>query len=305
MSQPSDWPLPAGSSRLLLPHAISQQLASNPLSSGLYPVSYGHYLEARDHRVRRSVHTDHLLIFCHAGRGFYRTEHHQGAILAGQMLFLRQDIAHSYHSDPENPWSIYWAHFAGRQTQEFMDYIGLRGAPEQPPVITLKRWQSLLPDVTDLLNLQHQRLTFERAMYATAILRKLLSQIPLLVKEPAEADSLFNLTALDRFMRDNSHRALQLNDFAEFSGLSRYYFSKKFRELTGVPPLRYFNEMKIAAAQRMLNETNASVRQVALAFGFDDPYYFSRLFKKITGTSPQHFRERVERGQLRQKRQKS
>ncbi|RUO36284.1 helix-turn-helix transcriptional regulator [Aliidiomarina sanyensis] len=294
MSQPSDWPLPAGSSRLLLPHNITRQLAQHPLSSQLYPVAYGHYLEARDHRVRRSTHTDHLLIFCHAGRGFYRTEQHRGTITAGEVLFLPKGVAHSYHSDPEQPWSIYWTHFAGEHSQQFMDYIGIQRHTGRPPVLTLRRWQALLPDVTELLNLQHQRLTFERAMLAAALLRKLLAQLPLLVRDPDKLESGFNLTALDRFMRDNSHRQLELDDFAAFTGLSRYYFSKRFRELTGLPPIRYFNEMKMQAARKMLEETEQSVRQIALSFGFDDPYYFSRLFKKVIGMAPQRYREAAE-----------
>ncbi|TRW49543.1 helix-turn-helix domain-containing protein [Aliidiomarina halalkaliphila] len=291
MSQPSNWPLPAGSSRLLLPRNITRQLAQHPLSHELYPVAYGHYLDARDHRVRRTIHTDHLLIFCHAGRGFYRTDEHQGVIGAGQVLFLPKGVSHSYHSDPEQPWSIYWTHFAGEQTDRFMDYIGIRPDMQNAPVISLRRWQALLPDVTELLNLQHQRLTFERAMLAASLLRKLLTQLPLLSTDPDKSDTGFNLTTLDRFMRDNSHRQLELDDFAAFTGLSRYYFSKRFRELTGTPPIRYFNEMKMQAARKMLEETHHSVRQVALAFGFDDPYYFSRLFKKVVGLSPQHYRE--------------
>ncbi|MCL5255271.1 MAG: AraC family transcriptional regulator [Gammaproteobacteria bacterium] len=291
MSQPSDWPLLAGSSRLLLPPSLIEQLAQHALTADLYPVAYGHYLEALDHRVRRTVHTDHLLIFCHAGRGFYRTENHQGTITAGQVLFLKQGVAHSYHSDREQPWSIYWAHFSGKNAHRFMDYIGISTTTERPPVLSLQRWQTLLPDVNALLNLQHQRLTFERAVLATSLLRKLITDLPLLSKDSARHEGGFNLTALDRFMRDNSHRTLELDDLAAFAGLSRYYFSKKFREVTGVPPLRYFNEMKIRSAETMLTESNASVRQVALAFGFEDPYYFSRLFKKITGLAPQVYRQ--------------
>ena len=105
-------------------------------------MAYGHYLEALDHRVRRTVHTDHLLIFCHAGRGFYRTENHQGSISAGQVLFLKQGVAHSYHSDREQPWSIYWAHFSGKNASRFMDYIGISTTAERPTVLTLQRWQN-------------------------------------------------------------------------------------------------------------------------------------------------------------------
>lgn len=291
MSQPSDWPLPSGSSRLLLPLSLTQQLAEHPLSKSLYPVAYGHYLEARDHRVRRSIHTDHLLIFCHAGRGFFRTEQHQGSITAGQVLFLPKGLAHSYHSDFEQPWSIYWTHFAGDQSEQFMDYIGIQSQESPPPVLTLRHWQALLPDVTELLNLQHQRLTFERAMLAVALLRKLLSQLPLLVRDQDILETGLNRKAIDRFMRDNIHRQLELDDFAAFTGLSRYYFSKKFKELTGFPPIRFFNVMKMHAAKKMLEETEHSVRQIALSFAFEDPYYFSRLFKKVIGVAPQGYRE--------------
>ena len=87
-------------------------------------------------------------------------------------------------------------------------------------------------------------------------------------------------------MRDNSHRTLELDDLANFAGLSRYYFSKKFREVTGVPPLRYFNEMKIRGAETMLTESNASVRQVALAFWLRRPLLFFGAYSRNNGVCP-------------------
>lgn len=289
MSQPSRWPLPAGSSRLLLPQATVARLRGHPLSRQLYPVAYGHYLHAVGHRVRRSVHTDHLLIFCHQGRGRYQTEQQQGSLEAGQVLFLQRGVAHSYQADSESPWSIYWAHFDGEQIDQYMAHIGLN-KPDQPPVITLSNWRSLLPDVTQLLNLQHQRLSLERALLAAKLLQKLLVQLPTMRRQEAASGSSFDLTTLERFMHDNSHRTLELNDFAAFTGLSTFHFSKKFRQLTGSSPIRYFNRLKIREAEHMLSDTTYNIRQIGQSLGFEDAYYFSRLFKKYTGESPSAYR---------------
>lgn len=290
MSQPSNWPLPAGSSRLLLPRSTIERLQEHPFSRSLYPVAYGHYLHAAEHKVRRSVHTDHLLIFCHQGRGLYATEHHQGVLNPGQVLLLRRGVAHSYQAEKSSPWSIYWTHFSGKLTDTYMEYIGLSD-PLQRPVLTLANWRSLVPDVTQLLNLQHQRLTLERALLAANLLQKLLIQLPLLHRQASQTPAEFSLTTLERFMHDNCHRALKLEDFARFSGLSTYHFSKKFRQLAGESPLRYFNQLKIGEAKRMLRETDHSIRQIGQTLGFDDAYYFSRLFKKFTGTSPLAYRQ--------------
>lgn len=289
MSQPSSWPLPAGSSRLLLPQTTIERLRAHPFSRQLYPVSYGHYLQAVGHRVRRSVHTDHLLIFCHQGSGRFHTEHHSGELQAGQVLFLRKGVAHSYQADQDAPWSIYWAHFAGDLVDQYMQYIGVQG-DATTPVVRLSNWRALLPDVTQLLNLQHQRLTLERALLAANILQKLFIQLPHLRSDELASRTSFTLTSLERFMHDNSHRSLELKDFALFSGLSIYHFSKKFRQLTGTSPIRYFNELKVREAQRMLVATNHSVRQIGHTLGFEDAYYFSRLFKKVTGQSPANYR---------------
>lgn len=301
MSQPSSWPLPSGSSRLLLPQPLIEQLSQHPLARQLYPVAYGHYLEASGHRVRRTVHTDHLMIFCHAGKGHFRTREQHGTVCAGQVLFLPRGIPHSYHADSKNPWSIYWAHFAGSEVEQFINYLGMnpesinkteRARNTVSVVLTLSNWRALLPDVTELLNLQHQRLTVEKGILAANLLQKLLVSLPVLRKIHQSSDQGLNMEALDRFMRDNSHRALTLDDFAEFSRLSRFYFSKRFRHLTGTSPIRYFNQMKIEQAKKLLQETSQTVRQISQTVGFDDPYYFSRLFKQKTGIAPKYWRQR-------------
>ncbi|WP_306786919.1 AMP-binding protein, partial [Stenotrophomonas maltophilia] len=55
-----------------IPAALLEKLAVHPLSRDLYPTSLGHYRRARDHRMSRERHDEHLLIYCSEGQGLLR-----------------------------------------------------------------------------------------------------------------------------------------------------------------------------------------------------------------------------------------
>ncbi|PHR64870.1 AraC family transcriptional regulator [Pseudidiomarina marina] len=287
MSQPSSWPLPPGSSRVVLPLQLTRQLSRHPLTKHLYPLAYGHYVDAQGHQVERQQHTDYLLIFCHRGSGWYRTETASGNLRAGQLLLLPAGQAHAYAAHNEQPWSIYWAHFQGSAAAACLEFLELTN---QQPVLTLARWRQLVPVVTDLLNLQTQRHQFAAAVVAASLLQRIIAELPRLTAT-MQAPQGFDLPALERFMYNNSHRDLSLDDFADFAGLSRFHFSKKFKQFTGTSPMRYFNQIRVKIACQLLDASTDSIRQISQQLGFDDPYYFSRLFKKTMGISPQYYRE--------------
>jgi AraC-like DNA-binding protein len=285
MSQPSNWPLPAGSSRIVLPLALLQQLAEHPLSQHLYPLSYGHYMNAAGHAVQRDQHTDSLLIFCHQGHGDYRTAHAQGRLQAGQLLLLPAGISHHYQASSAHPWSIYWVHFSGTAAAAIMPLLGVSNAQ---PVLNLSGRKQLLPLVTDLLNLQHQPDNLTTALLAAGMLQRLVLELPRLTIQQLNKD--FDFARLERFIHDNSHRDVSLHELAAVAGLSPYHFSKRFKASCGTSPMRYVNQFKVRQACQLLDNSTDSIRHIALSLGFDDPYYFSRLFKKTMGMSPQHYR---------------
>lgn len=109
--------------------------------------------------------------------------------------------------------------------------------------------------------------------------------------KPAQLKQDFNLSNVTGFMEENISQKINLQQIADSLKLSKFYFSKKFLQHTGVSPIRYFLELKIKHACKLLDESNISVKDVALKIGYDDPYYFSRLFKKIMGLSPTQYRQ--------------
>ncbi len=74
-------------------------------------------------------------------------------------------------------------------------------------------------------------------------------------------------------------------------GLSRSAFMDRFRELIGVPPIRYLTIWRLRTARLQLRETGKSVGQLAHAVGYGSEEAFSRAFKREFGLSPARWRE--------------
>lgn len=85
-----------------------------------------------------------------------------------------------------------------------------------------------------------------------------------------------------------------IHAIAEKLSLSTNSLYRIVKEQSGISPKDFFTKRLMIEAQRKLNYSNLSVKELAYELGFNDPDYFSRLFKKCTGKS---IREMMERKQ--------
>ncbi len=79
---------------------------------------------------------------------------------------------------------------------------------------------------------------------------------------------------------------ISIKHLADLCGMSETYFRRIFKKATGISPLKYINDLKLARAKELLSSRMYSVSRVAALSGFHDEAYFSREFKKATGISP-------------------
>ena len=75
--------------------------------------------------------------------------------------------------------------------------------------------------------------------------------------------------------------------------MSEYHFIRKFKQITGLTPHRYKEQLIVQRAIVLLNEANLNISQVAQSLGFENPLYFSRMFKKATGYSPKKYNKNL------------
>lgn len=80
-----------------------------------------------------------------------------------------------------------------------------------------------------------------------------------------------------------------VNAIAEKLSLTTNSLYRIVKEYSGVSPKDFFTNRLIIEAQRKLQYSNLSVKELAYELGFNDPDYFSRFFKKCTGKSVSEF----------------
>jgi AraC-like DNA-binding protein len=97
---------------------------------------------------------------------------------------------------------------------------------------------------------------------------------------------------LIKYMVENKKNELNFEDLSHTMKVSQAYLIRVFKSVTGVTPIRYFNNLKMDEAKAMLLFTNMMVKDIAEELGFKDEFYFSRLFKKLTGIAPTFYRLR-------------
>ena len=95
--------------------------------------------------------------------------------------------------------------------------------------------------------------------------------------------------ALDDFER-NVAAHVTPSTLAARARLAPHRLARLMKRYFGLTPSQFITKTRIAAASRLLRETNQSVADIALACGFYDHSAFTRAFRAVTGVTPTQFR---------------
>ncbi|QER87713.1 GlxA family transcriptional regulator [Streptomyces tendae] len=83
---------------------------------------------------------------------------------------------------------------------------------------------------------------------------------------------------------------ITLEDMARHAHMSVRTFTRRFRQETGVSPLKWLCQRRLAHARQLLESTDLPVARIAGACGFSDPVALRRQFHTYVGLSPAAYR---------------
>jgi transcriptional regulator GlxA family with amidase domain len=110
-----------------------------------------------------------------------------------------------------------------------------------------------------------------------------------LAAQTAERDVLRETQA---HIADRPGADLSVDALAERAGMSVRNFARSFRAEVGTTPARYVESVRVEAARRLLEETDAGVDAVAATCGFGTAETMRRAFVRVLHVPPTEYRRR-------------
>jgi len=95
-----------------------------------------------------------------------------------------------------------------------------------------------------------------------------------------------------RYIRQHSKELVQVNDIANVVGMGRRTLEGRFKKIIGRSIFNEITRCRINKISEALVESNKSISEVALDFGYPDEAHISRYFKRTQGVTPLEYRRR-------------
>ncbi|MFC7063520.1 response regulator [Halobacillus seohaensis] len=98
-----------------------------------------------------------------------------------------------------------------------------------------------------------------------------------------------------KLIQENVSEPITAEDIAMKVSMSRSYFNKCFKDITGQSFHQYLKERRLNKAKEMLKNSNESIQWISEQTGYLDEKYFSKIFKQQIGMLPSEYRKPARR----------
>jgi len=281
----------AGRQRIEIPKTIlKSRVYGNPLLKHLHICGIGYYPKAEDHfTYRKKGLPENFLFYCIDGQGWYQVGNQRYEVASNEFFILPQNTEHSYGSNPDNPWTIYWLHFGGDSLQQFN---GTQAVEKHFKPFYIKNNAEIMAVFTKIYKTLELGYSIDNLLFANMCLSHFLTLFIYNSRHYAvtSSDTIDCVDSAILYMQEHINENISLNVLSGQYNYSVSRFSNLFKKKTGYAPIDYFLQMKMQKACQHLNFTGRSIKDIAFSMGFDDPYYFSKRFRTIIGMSPKKYR---------------
>ena len=232
---------------------------------------------------------DHYLIHhIIRGKGSYTIEGRAYYLGAGDTFLLFPGVESCYRADEKDPWEYAWVGFAGNDAYSMI--ANTEFSKENPILNQSEISSELFQKIRAVYEANGN--TFRDAVSMTGALYSLMGFLMKhsAGKEQPKNPQIHYVERAMQYIAEQYSYPITVEDVAVYTGVSRSYLFRLFREKMKQSPKEYLLEYRIRQACQLLNQTDLPVRSIAHSVGFEDNLYFSKVFRKYKSCTPSEYR---------------
>lgn len=229
----------------------------------------------------QNFYTWHFVL---SGEGTLEINDNIYSVKTGDIFFIPPNIKMRYYPDKDNPWEYVWFALSGK---ECIEHAKIFGFTDENPVLTVDEFFKIKQILKETIDGLHQKSIDYFALLSAYY--KILD---------IGANKIDNNYALNikQFIDANfSLPDFSIEKLCKEIGMSHSKVLRVYKKEQKTTVIKYLIEKRISFACKLLENTNLSVKEVALSSGFSDELHFMKTFKKMKGISALNYRKNPEK----------
>lgn len=272
---------------------------SNRIISTPSPYAKEHYFYVQEvgtlqslepHVSKRQNLNSYLFFVVLDGKGTVSYEAKKYPISAGDCVWLDCTRPYSHESSANEPWSLMWVHFNGKDAADYYESYGQQGNP------FLFRPRNPVP-FTDALSQLYQTQK-NKSSFMELLTNKYITDLITLCFTESRAEHSGEYSIPEKLNQIHSYLEEHYGEHITLEGLSAQFFiskfhlSREYRKTFGSTLLGDLTAKRVSQAKSLLRFSDASIESIAQSCGYQDTGYFIKVFKKSEGMTPLEFRRK-------------
>lgn len=258
----------------------------NPIALPVHIQMMGFEICEKTYHIHRKNPNIYVLAYTINGEGSVRCKDTIKTIQKKDLLLLTPSMEHEYRTLPNKNWVMLWFNISSNYLlSEFISAYGL----DKNFIYKNYNYGHFFMEAYKIVNMNNLSLE-DKHRRIIAIIYKIL----LYVSNGNEIDyddPPKSFIHMKRYIDNHIKERITINKLSREFNLSVRQINRIFNKCLGVAPYEYILDKKIKLSCMLLQNTNLSIKNIAIRLSFADEYYFSNIFKVKMGISPAYYRK--------------